>query len=80
MRVPVDINKLRKPLVELTCFVCGRQTAPVEVRHNSRIWYCSACDVYHETTASGFKLRSFREKEAHRIKNVPEIDDGPISS
>jgi transcription elongation factor Elf1 len=78
MRVAVDVSKNQKLPDSLDCFTCGGPSTCVDTRSNSLIWYCQACDVFHETTMDGVKLRSFR-KENSQIIVLPEVDDGAIS-
>lgn len=78
MRVAVDISEGRKLPDSLDCFTCGGPATQVDTRSNSLIWHCQACDVFHETTADGVKLRSFR-KENNQIIVLPGVDDGAIS-
>jgi len=78
VRVAIDISKKQGPIDSLSCFVCEKPAAPVATRPNSIVWYCQACDVFHETTVAGVKLRSFR-KENNQIIVLPGVDDGAIS-
>lgn len=77
MREAIDITKKQTALDSLSCFVCKGPTVHVETRQNSLIWYCQACDVFHETTATGVKLRSFRKEES-QIVVLPEVGNGGI--
>lgn len=78
MRVAVDISKSQKLPDSLDCFTCEGPTACVDTRPNSLIWYCQTCDVFHETTAAGVRLRSFR-KERGQIIVLQGVDDGAVS-
>lgn len=77
MRISVDISKRQELPDSLSCFTCKGPTSQVDTRSNSLIWYCQTCDVFHETTATGVRLRSFR-KEGGQIIMLPEVDNGTI--
>lgn len=77
MRVAVDISKKQELPDSLDCFTCKEPVAHVDTRPNSLVWYCQACDVFHETTAAGVRLRSFR-KENNQIVILQGVDDGNI--
>jgi len=77
MRIAVDISKGQGPVDSLDCFGCEKPVTPVETRPNSVVWYCQACDVFHETTATGVRLRSFR-KENNNIIVLQGAGDGAI--
>ena len=75
MRIQVDLGKQQEPLSSFDCHTCSRPTTPIGTQQNTMIWYCQACDVFHETTFVGVWLRSFR-KEPNQIVVSPERDDG----
>ena len=68
-RIHVDIGKLRRSTPSLKCFTCEGPLSQMDSRQHTNIWYCSKCDVFHEATEAGAKLRSFR-KEASQIINL----------
>jgi len=77
VRIAVGVDEGQAPLDSLDCFACKGPTSQVDTRANSLIWYCQTCDVFHETTVTGVKLRSFR-KEKGQIIMLPGEDDGPV--
>jgi ribosomal protein L37AE/L43A len=72
VREPVNIPALKRARARIfvNCPTCGKVSSQVDKRARSTIWYCSACNVYHEATDRGDVLRSFR-KEADQIINLP---------
>ena len=73
-RIHIDIGKLRRSASSLKCFTCGTPLSQIDSRQHACIWYCSKCDVFHEATEAGAKLRSFR-KGASQIINLGGEDD-----
>jgi len=65
----VDIHRLNEEAPALKCSTCEQPLVKTDTRPRSVIWYCSRCDVFHETTVGGSELRSFK-KEASQIINL----------
>lgn len=68
-RIHIDIGKLRESASSLRCFTCGGPLSQIDSGRHTYTWYCSKCEVFHEATEAGAKLRSFR-KEANQIINL----------
>lgn len=70
MRKAIDLPKLKKVVPEMVCPYCRSVVSQVDTTQNALVWYCAACDVYHQTTSRGVSLGSYR-KEAENIINLP---------
>lgn len=68
-RQHVDIGTLNEAVSSLKCSTCEQPLAQAGVKQRSVVWYCSRCDVFHETTVGGSELRSFK-KEVNQIINL----------
>ena len=75
MRVPVDITKLECDVSSPFCPVCNKTLHPDVSKPNTFVWYCSTCDVRHETTPSGVFLRTYKQ-DGDIIVNRLEVKDG----
>lgn len=68
-RVHVDIREVKEAVSSLKCVTCEQPLARVDAGQRSVVWYCSRCDVFHETTTGGAILRTFK-KAANQIINL----------
>lgn len=68
-RQHVDIRKLSEAVSSLKCKTCKQPLSQVGGGRHSVTWFCSRCNIFHETTAGGSELRSYK-KEVTQIINL----------
>ena len=68
-RQHVDIRKLTEAVSSLKCPTCKQPQSQVGSGSHSVTWFCSRCNIFHETTVGGSELRSYK-KEATQIINL----------
>jgi len=68
-RQHVDIRKLPQAVSSLRCSTCKQPLSQVGAGRHSVTWFCSQCNIFHETTVGGSELRSYK-KEATQIINL----------